>query len=224
VPDQRGAARPVNGLCDMGAYEGALGRPLYFSNLVLNGDAEAAAGSPAGVLVGTPYWTLDTGQFTAVPYNSPGGFPAVPTDTVPSDHGYNFFAGGNAASSISFQNLDLSALSAAIDAGGVHYTLSADLGGYLGQADNATFRMTFLDATVSTIGSPVTLGPVTPTDRSNLTGFLHISESSLVPVGTRSALLVVTMSASTGYNDGYADNLSLVLTPAYAVRLPLVEK
>src|SRR6185312_15421058 len=38
VPDQRGVARPVNGLCDVGAFEGALGLPFFYHNLIHNGD------------------------------------------------------------------------------------------------------------------------------------------------------------------------------------------
>jgi hypothetical protein len=221
VPDQRGVVRPVNGLCDMGAFEGTLGQPMFFTNLVRNGDAEAAAGSLEGASVGTPYWLGDIGEFTAVPYNAPGGFPAVPTDTVPSERGFNFFAGGNAASSTRFQAVDLTAAGAAIDGGGVRYTLSADLGGYLNQADNATFQLTFYNAGNALVGSPVTLGPVTPADRSDQTGFVGVSATASVPVGARFANLTVHMAASVGYNDGYADNLSLVLKPPYALRLPL---
>jgi hypothetical protein len=46
--------------------------------------------------------------------------------------------------------------------------------------------------------------------------------TALVPVGARSLLVVVTMSAP--YNHGYADNLSLVLTPPHALFLPLVRR
>jgi hypothetical protein len=46
--------------------------------------------------------------------------------------------------------------------------------------------------------------------------------TALVPVGARSLLLVVTMSAP--YNHAYADNLSLVLTPPHALFLPLVRR
>ena len=224
VPDQRGVARPVNSLCDMGAYEGAQTQSLYFTNLVVNGDAEAAAGSPAGVWVGVPYWSGNIGEFTAVPYNSPGGFPAVPTDTVPSLHGENFFAGGSAVTSLRFQAVDVTTIGAAIDAGGVQYRLSADLGGYLGQSDNATFQISFYDSANALIGSPVTIGPVTPSDRNNQTGLLPRSTTAPVPAGARFISLVITLREVIGYNDGYADNLSLVLTPPYAVWLPLVRK
>jgi hypothetical protein len=209
-------------MCDMGAYEGVQVRPLYGTNLILNGDAEAAAGSPAGAFVGTPYWTKDTGEFTAVPYNSPNGFPAVPTDTVPSNHGYNMFAGGTTASSIAAQVIDIAGATAAIDAGAVHYTLAADLGGYLSQPDAATVEVTFLDDTVSTIGSPVTIGPVTAGQRNNFTKLLHVTTTGLVPVSARSLQVVIWQTGTSTYNDGYADNLLFVLAPPNGIFMPFL--
>jgi hypothetical protein len=224
VPDQRGVARPVNGLCDMGAFEGALDLPFFFSNLIQNGDAEAAAGSPSGAFVGTPYWNGDVGTLTAVPYNSPGGFPAVGTDVVLANPGNNFFAGGSAANSLRYQTIPVSGIAAAIDEGGVHLTLSADLGGYMSQTDNAQVVVRFLDAVAGLIGSPVQVGPVGPGDRNNATGFVHVSTTVPVPAGARGLLVAVSMAGSTGYNDGYADNISLVLTPAHALFLPLARR
>jgi hypothetical protein len=49
-------------------------------------------------------------------------------------------------------------------------------------------------------------------DRSNTTEFVQRSASGTVPVGTRSIRIVVTATRLSGHtNDGYADNLSLVL-------------
>jgi len=45
-----------------------------------------------------------------------------------------------------------------------------------------------------------------------------------VKEGTRYLVVTVIMSAGTGYNDGYADNLSLVLTPPHALFLPLARR
>ena len=77
-------------------------------------------------------WVIDS---TAVPNNAPGGFPSVPTDTVPINHGYNFFAGGDQSDTVTPQFIDISPASAAIDAGSLPFTLSADLGGYGSQED-----------------------------------------------------------------------------------------
>ncbi len=185
-PDQRGVTRPVNGLCDIGAYEGVQPLFAYGRNLLRNGDAEEGGASSGGKFVGVPGWLLvSNGHFTAVPYNAPGGFPSVLTDTVPTNHGYNFFAGGDLTDTVVTQFVDISPASAAIDAGGVPYILSADLGGFQAQADVATVTVTFLDGTVSIVGSPLTIGPVTAADRGGLTGFVHRSATALIPAGAR---------------------------------------
>ena len=54
----------------------------------------------------------------------------MPTDTVPANHGYNFFAGGDLTDTVTTQFVDISPASAAIDVGDVSYILSADLGGF----------------------------------------------------------------------------------------------
>jgi hypothetical protein len=224
VPDQRGVARPVNGLCDIGAFEGAQGLPYYFSNLIQNGDAEAAAGSLTGAFVGAPFWSVSSGQFTVVPYGSPGGFPVAGVDRVPSNHGENLFAGGHATPSSAIQYIGLAGIAGAVDAGGVHLTLAGDLGGWTTDADNAQVEVDFLNAGSGTIGSPVTIGPVTPAERGFETGLVNQSATALVPAGARLLRVTVSMTAFSGYNDGYADNLSLVLTPAHALFLPLARR
>ena len=211
--DQRGSARG-NGPCDIGAYEGSISISLFGRNLVVNGDAEGSAGSPAGAFVGTPGWGNIEGQFTAVPYDAPGGFPSVATDQVPANHGYSFFSGGNVGNSYARQDIPVSAIGAQIDNGNVTYNFSADLGGFYTDGDNATVDLLFLDASNAVIGTPKTIGPVTPADRGNKTGLLPRSISGFVPPNTRTLHVNVTMTRSFGTtNDGYADNVSVVLTP-----------
>ncbi len=220
VPDQRGVTRPVGPLCDIGAYEGEVPALGYNRNLVRNGDAEAAAGASSGAFVGVPNWRAGAPQvsMTVVPYDAPGGFPSLATDTVPAVHGYNFFAGGNSAVAVSIQDIDLSPLAANIDADTVNFDCSADLGGFLDQEDTATVEYDFLDQ-ASHLLSQVILGPVTAADRGDLTGLLHRDAIGLVPAQTRTVELFVTLTRSPGmgYNDGYADNISLVLTPPLCV-------
>jgi hypothetical protein len=219
TPDQRGVPRPVGPLCDIGAFEGELPLLGYNRNLVRNGDAEAAAGSPSGGLVGVPNWRAGDPQIsmTAVPYGAPGGFPSVATDSVPAVHGANFFAGRESGVAVSIQDVDLSALATSIEAGAVRYNCSADLGGFLDQEDNATVEYDFLDQATHLL-SQVILGPVTAADRSNQTGLLHRDATDLVPAQTRTVEVIVTLTRATGpYNDGYVDNVSLVLTPAACI-------
>jgi hypothetical protein len=214
VPDQRGVTRPINNLCDIGAYEGAVPAPLYDHNVIRNGDAENGAGSSSGAFVGTPNWTVTDGQFTAVPYDSAGGFPSLATDMVPANHGSNFFAGGNAALSSANQSIDVSAIGADIDARMVQYALSADLGGFGTYDDNAVVAISFLDGSAAQIGDSVGLDTVSAADRGNATGFRNRSANGAVPPQTRFIRIDVTMTRNhddTTYNHGYADNLALVL-------------
>jgi hypothetical protein len=221
-PDQRGVSRPINGLCDIGAFEGAQPTPLFNRNLIRNGDAENSAGSTAGAFVGTANWTNALGQFTAVPYNAPGGFPNVATDVIPANHGYNFFAGGNVASSFGTQMVTVTAISTAIDTGLVKYALSGDFGGFATQEDFARLTLFFVDGIGGLIGS-AQIGDVTAAQRGNATGLLHRSANGIVPIGTRTIIIRAAMywiSAGVS-NDGYSDNLSLVLI-AQSVFLPIV--
>lgn len=92
------------------------------------------------------------------------------------------------------------------------YDLSAWLGGFLTQEDKATITLTFLDGSGAVIGTGATLGPVTAGDRNDLTGLLFRETTGFVPVGTHTIDLTLHMFKFTGFaDDGYADNLSLVL-------------
>ena len=186
--------------------------PIFSFNLIVNGDAEAGAGAANdSSIVPVPGWTTN-GNFTAVQYNAPGGFPTS-SDPGPSNRGSNFFAGGpsNASSSAS-QIIDVSMGAAAIDTGGVTFDLAGVLGGFDGQGDNAVLTTTFLSVSNMNLGT-ASIGPVTLADRNGFTGLLSRSTAGSLPVGTREIDVVLQMTRLAGsYNDGYADNLALVLT------------
>jgi hypothetical protein len=58
------------------------------------------------------------------------------------------------------------------------------------------------------------IGPVTAADRSDQTGLLERIHAGTLPAGTRIVEIEVLFRKDTGSNnDGYADNISLVLTP-----------
>ena len=184
----------------------------FGSNIITNGNAEDGAASPTGVtVVPVQSWTT-TGNFTVVSYSLGSGFPTT-ADPGPSDRGANFFAGGpgNVASSAS-QVIDLSSSAVDIDTGSVLFDLSGFLGGFNSQGDNAMFTATFKDAGGSIL-EVFSIGPVTAADRGNTTGLLSRSTSGSVAIGARTVELDLQMTRLEGeYNDGYADNLSLVLT------------
>ncbi|XAL98327.1 PEP-CTERM sorting domain-containing protein [Phycisphaeraceae bacterium D3-23] len=143
---------------------------------------------------------------TVLEYGTPGGFPLA-SDPGPTNRGDNFFsAGAGSSSSEMFQQLDVAAMAAQIDAGQIDFDLSGYLGGYINQNDRAEFFVRFLDANGSELAR-TTLGTVTHDDRGDQTGLLlRETDGTLVP-GTRTVELVLT---TTG-NDGYADNLSFIL-------------
>lgn len=186
------------------------GSTVQTPNLIVNGDGEAALGSTDGSPVSTPGWT-STGEATAIRYDS-SGYPAS-TDQGPPDRGSNFLAGGeNDDSSALSQVIDVSTYATAIDAGQVTYALSGYLGGWQDQGDAATVQVTFEGAGALFLGT-ASIGPVTPGDREDVTGLLLRSTSGPVPAGTRSVAVDLTMIRQAGVNnDGYADDLALVLS------------
>lgn len=162
-----------------------------------------------------PGWTAN-GNFTVVEYGAPGGFPSS-SDPGPPDRGQNFFAGGeNNESSSASQAIDVSTEASQIDAGNVAFELSGYLGGFAHQPDNAKLTATFRDASNAGLGSATT-GPVTPADRTNATGLLQRETEGSIPAATRKIEVQIQMTRLEGsYNDGYADNLSLLLTESPA--------
>ncbi len=189
-------------------------------NLVVNGDAQAGAGSadsstPAPVPV--PGWTTTT-AFTEHLYQVEGAFPD-PAASAAIQGGTQFFAGGPGGDrdvETAAQDIALSGAAPEIDAGTVRATLSAALGGYAAQEDHAAVAATFLGAAGQTLGS-VAVGPVSAADRGGVTKLVARSATATVPTGTRSVHVVITATRTEGrYNDGYADNVALVLAGATA--------
>jgi hypothetical protein len=183
---------------------------LFGTNLVVNGDAESDTGAPSNSQIVKPTGWTTTGEFTAVQYGASGGFPDK-NSPGPSERGKNFFGGGNVAKSTATQAIDLSSGAQAIDSGGVTYTLAGWLGGYGSQDDNAQMTVTFLNAAGSAL-SAGRIGPVTAVNRHNTTGLFERSATGSVPAHARTARVVITATRLEGtYNDGYSDDLSLVL-------------
>ena len=166
------------------------------SNLIVNGDAEQRV---AG-------WTGFDGysMFQSVEY---GNNWVLPTQPGPVNRGAMMFAGltGQAAG---FQTLSLGDLAGQP----LHFELSGYLGGWLAQGDNALLYVSFLDAQDNEIGHAV-IGPVTPADRGNQTGLFLRTASGELPAATASLMFSLSMERQGGGdNDGYADNLSFVIS------------
>ena len=182
---------------------------LYGVNLIVNGNAELGASSATGQPVAVPGW-VTTGPFTVVPYGAAGGFPTA-SDPGPPDRSNQFFAGGSGALSTASQDIDVSGNASDINQGRVTCDLSAWLGGFFTDQDNAMLQLIYFDG-ANDLGS-FPIGPVTAAERGNQTGLLLRGVTALpVPPNTTRIRLVLTMTRAAGaFNDAYADSLSLVL-------------
>lgn len=170
----------------------------YNQNLINNGDAESGASG----------WTAFDGYdlFQSVNYGSNW---VLPTQPGPADRGSKMFTGVGAQSA-GFQIIDVSSLTAT--GAPVEYSLTGWLGGWQAQGDNALLYVSFLDITGHEIGFAA-IGPVTPDDRGNQTGLFFREASGMLPVGVAQLQFSLSMERlGGGDNDGYADNLSFVLT------------
>jgi hypothetical protein len=183
---------------------------VFGHNLVVNGNAESGSGATTSTAVVKPDGWTTTGQFTVVKYGA-DIFPSA-GDPGPSDRGNNFFAGGNSGQSTATQTIDLGGGSGGIDSGGKKYKLSAWLGGFQDQGDNATVEATFLDANGQAL-TTARVGPVTQVARQSKTGLKLSEATGDVPKGARKVLLRVLIVRTNGtYNDGYADDISLMVS------------
>jgi hypothetical protein len=228
MTDQRGAPRPQNGMCDIGAYEGRVPAGYYGRNLVRNGDAESSAGSPQLAFVGMPSWVALSGQrFTVIPYGVAGPFPNPANPGVPGA-GTNLFAGGPVAGdTLGSQAVALAPIAAAVDGGRVRFSFSAYLGGRGSEEDRARALLVWFDGSGQILpGSAVLEGP-TSAERGGASALLPRSASGAVPAGARSATIGLAMLFGTtggAYNDAYADNVSIVLTPPPVIFLPALRR
>jgi hypothetical protein len=183
------------------------------ANLLAGGGAEGAgAAHTAALSPEPPGWTREQGNLTYVRYGTLG-FPAL-LEAPPLRAGMAFFAGGPAsAESVASQTVDVSSSARVIDQGRANLRLSGDLGGSIDTADHAQVTATLFDAGGAPLGAPLEIGPVSAADRHNVTTLLPRSTQAAVPAGTRRITVRITATGGAGtYNDGYADNLALVLT------------
>jgi hypothetical protein len=192
------------------------------TNLITNPGAEAGTCSTntgGQEVVPVPGWTPTVGGFTCTVYGT-GAFPGH-ADPGPPDRGDNFFNGGPTNFSNGRQTIGLGSFVPDIDSGALSFTLSGWLGGFSTQGDFALLFARFLDVNDVELGV-FSIGPVTTSDRGSQTGLFFRFLDGAVPVGARSVQLDLAMTRLQGIsNDGYADNLSLVLYPTSAIPEPL---
>ena len=189
----------------LGAYGAPARAAVPAGNLIVNGNAESGTGSSDSSTtapVPIPGWTT-TPNITEHTYDpaGSGAFPDVNASAAIGG-GNQFFAGGpgNGAGNTvetATQEINVSTAAAEIDAGTVTATLSADLGGFSTQGDNAAVTAAFLSAAGAQLGT-LSAGPVTAADRNNTTQLLRRSASGTVPPGTRTVRVVLTATKTDG--------------------------
>ena len=198
-------------ICALALAVGAPGAQavLPTGNLIINGGGETGtAATDTSAVFAPPGW-VTSGPFTLVAYGT-GGFPTV-ADSATYGGGKAFFAGGNAAVSTATQSVNIAQAAPEIDPGGLAVTLSARLGGFDGQDDNASITSELRSAAGATLAT-LRLAPFLSADRKGLTTLLSRTASTTAPAGTRTILTTITITRTSGsYNDGYADNLNLTL-------------
>jgi hypothetical protein len=179
-------------------------------NLIKNSGGELSNPDQSGDQVPVQYWTPLKGTgFTTGRYNSPGfDEPFIP---IAPHHGKAFFAGGP-ESHLSGATQLVPLTSALIAKGQAAFVASGYFGGFSDQHDYMSLTITWETATGKPI-SKVVLGPVTEEQRKGITSMYLKSKTGVVPKNARQALLLIHAVRTDGlYNDGYADNLSLVLS------------
>jgi hypothetical protein len=99
-----------------------------------------------------------------------------------------------------------------IDNQTVKFNLSAWIGGYDNQDDNAVVSLTFIDQSNQTLGNCTTIGPVLSNARGNKSMLLFQNANGSVPIGTRFLAVSVGITLSSGtWNNGYVDNIAIIL-------------
>jgi len=203
---------------------GAKAQTLFGTNLIRNGAAEEGAastgsGAPGGIVL-IPQW-VTSGPFTVNQYGQTSATHLVPLSAPSSPaRSTNFFAGGPTnVDTFAIQEVDLSPVATEIDSGGVQFCMAGYFGGFHHQNDNAVLSATFL-ASQNVVLSSNWVGHVLSAERSDdtATGSLLLRKTrGGIPAGTRKVRFRIYMQIDTtipnqSYNDGYADNLSFVLT------------
>lgn len=188
-------------------------------NLIANGDAEGNPGA-TGNNVEVAVWGNETAGFTVAPYGTtagsgiPGPYAAGPPALERG--GYLFYGGTNSNDSAADQNINVANCAVEIDAGNLRFAANGYFGGYEDQADNAYITLKFQDAT-GVVLKTLVVGGVTANDREKDTGMNFQGRTGLIPVGTRTVNVRLSLDrVNNGNNNGYADNLNFIINPPSA--------
>jgi hypothetical protein len=205
-------AAPEPGLAEppMLALSWQAAEPLQRSeNLVANPGAETVVGETE-----IPGWGVIEGMATPriFFYDDNPDNPS-PTGPGPQERGFHLFAGGadgELSGMRQFIELDGSMLEASLQ-NRLKFSFGAFLGGKLLEQEHASVSLTFLDPNEQVL-ERIELPAITEREREGQTGLFPVAMSDYVPAGTRLILVeVIFRGFEGGFNDGYVDNLELVL-------------
>ncbi|CAF1296055.1 unnamed protein product [Didymodactylos carnosus] len=191
----------------------------YGTNIVVNGDGETGRCLSSGntVFLQPTGWTV-SGLATQISYlNTAGDQSLSSIGPSLSERGCCYFIGGQSPPSVTtmMQTINVTAYAVDIDSNLVYYNLSAWMGGWGGQDDNARVSFQFLSQTLSVIGNSTEIGPVLDADRGGTAKLMYRSAAGMVLVNTRYINVVVTMTrvyVTGALNDGDIDNVEIVFS------------
>ncbi len=205
-------AAPEPGLAEppMLALNWETAEPLRRSeNLVANPGAEIVVGETE-----IPGWQVPEGFATPrIFFYEDSEENPSPDAPGPEERGFHLFTGGANGEPSGMQQMVVldGSWQEAINESRVKLSLGAFLGGRLFEEDYASVSLTFLDANQQPLGR-IELPTITPREREGETGLFPSAMSDYLPAGTSQLLVEVIFSGfEGGFNDGYADNLELVL-------------
>jgi hypothetical protein len=99
-----------------------------------------------------------------------------------------------------------------IDNHTVWFNLSAWIGGWSTQDDNARASLIFTNQTNQIVGNVTTIGPVMAAARGSISALVARQATGLVPVSARFMTILVSITCVTGgSNDGDIYNINVVL-------------
>ena len=192
------------------------GPALLDGNLLENGGFEGP--TPSGKIqpVGIPGWELGGGAHW-LRYGAPSHAytPSALASPRFGTGGARMFWGGASAATggitSATQVVEVGAHAAAIDQERATMRFSAYLGGSLMYADAMEAKAEYLGAAGDVRGF-LSLGPVTPGDRHNVTTLLRRDGQAPLPAGTRSIRVTLTsVDADKAYSSALADNVKLTV-------------
>lgn len=181
----------------------------YAQNLIANGDAELAPETNSWTVVskGTDCWSGSGWHITG----NQNGYPAVQSGT------YMFFSGCNSISGEIYQDVDVSAYSATIDAGTETFTFIGYMQSY--QESNGTNDGAQIIVEYKNSGGTVLA--TFDTGETNISGsWTQYTDVRVAPANTRTIRITLKSHLRVGPSvDGYFDNLSLMPSTVLPVEL-----